>query len=461
MTTDFLNRAKLLSWAKKMFSFFLGQGAMQLLGLATGLLILRWMSIESYAQYSVAFGFQTSVGMLVDLGFSGAVIALVGARVSDPTVIGRYIRTVLHFRTVLFAIALPVGAVGFVWITGRQHWSWPVRGALFASIMFTLFFQGWTSYGSALVMHQRYGDYYRSQFSSGVFRLATTALFHFLSMLSAVATAWINAIAMALMGTFFRHYARPYVQEPPRADAVTNREMIRYVGPTVPPTIFGALEGQITLFLITWFGRSHNIAEVAALGRLTQALIILMAFNGIIVIPYIARLPRAQLAGRYALFLGGGCLVAGGLWGLSVIFPAPLLWVMGPKYQHLTAELPWSIGGWGLYYLGTLMWAMHSARKWVFWWHTSLYCGVLIASQVLGVWLFELGTTLGILHFAFLGAGANLLVQIAGGIYGFWTEKVPRTDSEPSLATIPDPAVAAIWAEEGVVPSILPVETEL
>ncbi len=450
----------MLSWARKIFSFFLGQGAIQLLGLATGLLILRWMSVEAYAQYSVAFGFQTSVAMLIDLGFSGAVIALVGPRISDPTVIGRYIRSVLHFRTILFLIALPVGALGFWWITGRQHWSWPLRGALFGSIMFTLFFQGWTSYGSALVMHQRFGEYYRSQFHSGLFRLVATALFHFISLLSVTATAWINAVAMALMGSSYRSYARPLVQEPPRADPATNSEMLRYVGPTVPPSIFNALEGQITLFLVTWFGRSHNIAEVAALGRLTQALIVLLAFNGIVVIPYMARLPRAKLAGRYALFLAGGCLVAGTLLAISLLFPEPLLWVMGPKYAHLRAELPWSIAGWGLYYLATLMWCMHSARKWVFWWHTSLYCGVLIAAQVVGVQIFQLGTTIGILHFAVLGAAANLLVQVAGGIYGFWTEKIPSGDPNPPLAGIPDPAITATWSEEGILPDAVSAEIE-
>lgn len=442
MTRELLNRAKLLSWAKKLLTFFLGQGAIQLLGLATGLLILRWMSVESYAQYSVAFGFQTTASMLVDLGFSAAVIALVGARISEPAVIGGYIRSVLHFRTVLFAVALPLGTVGFIWITGRQHWGWGVRGALFASILFTLFFQGWTVYGCALVIHHRFGDYYRSQLGSSAFRLVTTALLYGAGLLSAVATAWINALAMALMASCYRFFARPYVRVPARAEAGTNREMIAYVGPTVPPTIFNALEGQITLFLIAIFGRSHNIAEVAALGRLTQALIVLMAFNGIIVVPYMARLPRARLAGRYWLFLAGGCAVAGGLWTLSVVFPAPLMWVMGPKYANLRAELPWSIAGWGLYYLGTLMWAMHSARKWVFWWHTWVYCVVLVVSQVVGVWVFELGTTLGILQFALLGAAANLLVQAAGGVYGFWTEKMPAVDAgtEPALASVPDPA---------------------
>jgi O-antigen/teichoic acid export membrane protein len=436
------------SWARRILSFVLGQGAIQAFSLVTGFLILRWMSVESYAQYSVAFGFQTSIGILIDLGLSGAVVALVGQRVSDPEVVGSYIRSVLRYRTILFVIALPAGAVAFVWMTQRHGWSWPVRGALFASIMFALFFQGWSSYGSALVIRHRFGQYYRSQLSSASFRLASTALLHALSLLSAVSTAWVNAIAMALVGACYRLSARPIVREPPRANPAISREMLRYVGPTVPPTIFNALEGQITLFLVTCFGRSHNIAEVAALGRLMQIVFVLLMFNGVIVVPYFARLPRRRLAGQYVLFLSLGILIATSFWGLSVFAPQPLLWVMGPKYAHLREELPWSVAGFSAYYVGQLLWSMHSARKWVFWWHTSLYCGALISAQIVGVWIFPLGTTIGILHFAFLGAAANLLVQATCGVYGFLTDR-----------RAPDPGGDA-WAEESILPGAVPAACE-
>ncbi len=456
---DFPDRGKLLSWTRKIVTFLLNQGGIQLLSLCTGLLVLRWMSVESYAQYSVAFGFQGSVGMLIDLGFTGTIISLVGARIHEPAVIGKYIRSALHFRTRGFLLGLPVGLAAFWWITGRQHWPWGLRLGLFCSVMFTLYFQGWSScYAGPLIMHQRFGPYYRTQFAGGVFRLAATALLHFVSLLTAATGAWVNALVMALSGNLYRRYSRDLVQEPDRPDPAANREVIRLAAPTIPPVIFTAFEGQVMLFLVTYFGKSHNIAEVAALGRLTQILLVIQAFNELVIHPYIARLPRAKVLGRYCLFAAGGVAMTLGLWAVSLLCPQLLLLVVGPKYAHLRRELPWSVAGWALYYLSGLLWAMHSGRKWVFWWHTTSYCVGMVVAQAAGVYFFDLSTTMGILRFGLLGSGASLLVQVAGGVYGFWLYRHPEEPPPAPDAHAVDPAAgapAAVYTEEGA-PAVLP-----
>lgn len=444
-------RPQLLRWARKLGEFFLGQGAVQLLSLVTGFLVIRWLSVDSYAQYSVAFSFQSSVGMLVDLGFSGAIIALVGQRIHDPKVTGRYIRSVLHSRTLLFVIAAPVAAGAFYWMTGRQGWSVPARLALFSSVLFSLFFQGWTScYSAPLAMHQRYGPFYRAQISSGVWRLAGLSVFQALGALPAPVAAWINGAGLALQGWLYRRECRPLVEEPEQADPEANRELRRYVAPLVPSTVFNALESQTTIFLITWFGRSTNIAEIAALGRLNQALVVLLAFNGIVVSPYVARLARGRLAGQYWLILAGGIGVSAALWAFSLLFPGVLLWIVGGKYAHLQAAVSWSIASWGVYYLSMLMLTMHGARKWVYWWHSALHCTSLIVAQIIGVLVFDLSQTVGVLKFSLLAAVTNLVVQASAGVYGFLTDRT--TDPvAPSPSPATDPATAGAWGEPGAV----------
>jgi O-antigen/teichoic acid export membrane protein len=443
-------RPQIINWGRKLGAFFLGQGAVQLMSLLTGFLVIRWLSVDAYAQYSVAFSFQSSVGTLVDLGFSGAIIALVGPRVEEPKVVGRYIRSVLHYRTLLFLVATPIAAAVFIWMTGRQGWSWPARAALFSSVMFSLFFQGWTScYSAPLAMRHRFGPFYRAQFSSGALRLGAFSLLHLVSALSAAAAAWVNSLGLAVQGALYRRHCRELVDEPPQADPAANLEMRRYVAPLVPTTVFYAFESQITIFLITWFGRSQNIAEVAALGRLTQALVILMAFNGIIVNPLIARLPRRQLAAWYWLMVVGGVAVAAALWAVSIFLPGPLLWIVGKNYAHLHAEVPWAVAGWGVYYLVTLLWTMHSARKWVYWWHSGLQCAVLLAAQIGGVWLFDMSTTMGVLKFSLMAAAANLAVQAAAGVYGFCFDKTGDPEADPG------PDAVTPWNEPEA-PAVLP-----
>src|SRR5690625_2710448 len=86
------------SWIKLAGSFLVGQGALQLIQVLSGFFLFRWLSVEQYAQYSVVFACQSTAGMLVELGFLGAIVALVGNRIQDKKVLGNYIRAGRFFR---------------------------------------------------------------------------------------------------------------------------------------------------------------------------------------------------------------------------------------------------------------------------------------------------------------------------------------------------------------------------
>src|SRR2546429_7619042 len=85
-----LTSSRVQRWAGLITSFLAGQGLIQLLNVVTGFLLLRWMSVESYAQFSIAFGFQSMLQWLVDLGTVGAIVALVGNRGKEREVVGKY-----------------------------------------------------------------------------------------------------------------------------------------------------------------------------------------------------------------------------------------------------------------------------------------------------------------------------------------------------------------------------------
>ena len=438
MLAKLRNSGKARAWLPRIGSFLVGQGAIQALNLVSGFLIIRWLSVDAYAKYSVAFAFQNTVGMLVDLGVSGSIVAMVGARSGQPEVIGAYIRAAKHYRTISFAVVIPIAAGFFIWMSLRQHWGYALQAGLFGSVVFSLFFQGWSAYYSApLLMHHRLGRLYGAQFTSGALRLAASCLFYVAGALSSVATAWINSLSLAWCAVSYKRHAHDLVQEPPQADLAANREMARYLAPVVPGIIFYALQGQLTLFLITFFGKSHNIAEVAALGRLTQALILVGAFNGVIIEPYIARVPHCLLPRRYPLILGGAICLAAALAVGSYFFPGAALWIIGQKYAHLRTAFTWSIGAWGLNYLGGLLWLMHSARKWVYWWHTIFCCATLTVAQAIGVWRLDLSTTVGIFQFSLLTAAANLFVHAVGGLYGFWDEGRKENALAGALGEVP------------------------
>ena len=60
----------------------------QVLTLLSGFLLLRWLSVEEDAQYTITFGFIATLSGLVDLGIAAAVMPLVGDRARDARVVG-------------------------------------------------------------------------------------------------------------------------------------------------------------------------------------------------------------------------------------------------------------------------------------------------------------------------------------------------------------------------------------
>lgn len=401
-------------------NFIAGQGSVQILNLATGFLLLRWLSIEAYAQYSVAFGFQCTLGILIDLGFSSSIIALVGDRGSDKAIVGAYIRAGKYFRYRLFIILIPLAAIAFPLITFKQHWDWRTQILLFISIISSLFFQGWVSYYSApLLINQRLKEFYQPQIVGASSRILLNFTLYSILGLSAWIAAWLNSAAIAINSLLCRIASTSFIIEPKHSDSIIQREMLKYLSPFIPSIIFTALQGQISLLLITLFGETKTIAEVAALGRLGQLFLVLTAFNSVVIEPYIAKVARQYLVKRYFQVLGTAILISLTLCILAFLFPQPLLWLLGSKYQDLQLEASWIVVVSCINYISGVMWTMHSARKWVYWWHSTLYIMLILLTQVVYVVLFKLDTTLNVIYFSLATSGVTAITHIIGGIYGF------------------------------------------
>lgn len=407
-------------WVGLISRFLAGQGTVQLINLITGFLLLRWMSVEAYAQYSVAFGFQSTLGMLIDLGFSGSIIALVGERSTDIEVVGRYVRSARHFRTRLFVVLLPLAAIAFPLFMSKHHWPLLTQALLFISIGIALYFQGWVSfYSTPLLIKQRVNQYYRPQIISAVGRNIFCLILYLASALSSWATAWVNSAVIAINGLLYRKETKNLIAEPVDSDIQANLEMLRYLSPLIPGIIFIAFQGQISVLLITWFGQTRSVAEVAALGRLGQVFLILGAFNAVIVNPYIARLARSYLVRRYLQIVGTATVISIAICVIAFLFPDPFLWILGPKYQNLRTEVSWLLAVSCLNYVGGVMWTIHSARKWIFWWGTIAYIGLLLTTQAICVSVMDLSTTLNVIYFSLITSAVVMLIHIATAAYGF------------------------------------------
>ena len=373
-----------------------GQGLVQLLSLSVGLLLLRWLSISNYAQFSVAFGFQATFGMLTDLGFSGTIIALVGPRGNDPEVVGSYIRSGRHLRNVILVCLTPVAAFVYVGIVRQHHWDLLTSALLFVSIIASINFSGMVSYCAApLLIRGRLPDIFRNQLAGAAFRIVACAILYLAGGLCAWTTSWVNALGFLLIGWLNAWKSRPFVTLPARPVPGVTRQMMRYVMPNLPSLIFFALQGQVSLFLISFFGQTRSIAEVGALGRLSQIFLLLTGFNAAVIEPFMARLPKERVLRSYLMLL------------------------LGAKYASLQQETGWMELGSCTGYLASVAWTMSAARRWIYWTTSWVNIGLILTTQIVFLSLFKVDSTAHVIYFGAASSAAYLTSTLFNGVYGY------------------------------------------
>ena len=400
--------------------YLTGQGLVQLISLSLGLLLLRWLKVDDYAQFSVAFGFQSTLSILTDLGFAGTIIALVGPRGDDRDVVGSYIRSGRHLRNVMLAWLTPLAAIAYIGIVRQHHWSVLSSSLLFVSIVSSIYFSGLVSYyGAPLLIRGRLSHYYRHQLTGAAFRIVACGVLYLGGGLCAWTTSWANALGFLLIGWLNARESQPFVTLPVHPIPAVTRQMVRYVKPNLPALIFYALQGQISLFLISFFGQTRSIAEVGALGRLGQIFLLLSGFNGTVIEPFMARLPKAKVLRSYLAILGTASFICFVVCLAGFSEPKAFLLLLGTKYGSLRRETGWLVFNSCLSYVGSVAWTMCAARRWIYWRTSWLTIILVLTAQIAFLCFFKVDSTIHAIYFGTAAAMAGIISVLYNSIYGY------------------------------------------
>ena len=420
-------------------SFLLGQAALQTVSILMGLYLVRTLSVNAYAQFGLALGFQATASILMDLGFASTIIPLVGDRHADRALVGKYIRGGKSLRDRAFLILSPVVAVTFLVITHKQHWGWPIQLGLLGSVLLALYSSSAASYYSVpLLLYRRLREFYLLQTVSNSGRILIYVVLNAFGSLNSVTAAGISALNATLNGFLLKREGGKAIDWPEKDDPAIRKEMIQYILPALPAILLGAFHGQIALFLISIFGSTVNIAQVVALGRLGQIFYLLMTFNVVIVEPYVARLPRARLLTTYfrliAAALAGGTLLV----LIAFSFPQIFLWVIGPRYAQLQGLIGWVVMTACINYVAGLIWIMNRSRKWLFWRGSIAEISLLAAVQIGYLLIFGVRSTRSAILFNFASSFCYVVAHVYVAILGF-TQRARGEPLDPVRSQIATP----------------------
>jgi len=409
-------------WAGIFSAYFSTQTVTQLLGIATGLLFIRFLPVGQFALYTLAFSVITFFNFLSDLGSTTSLLHFFHRAARGGEDFRPYAAAVLSLRRGAFALgALAVAAAFPAVALAKGFTGWDVAPAT-AGILLCVWFQILVSLRVLdLRLHGLYGLSYRAEMAGASLRLALGAAL----VLAGLLHAWMGVFATAAGTALAAFLARPLEAPLPLSGsglAPYRRKVLRYLLPTLPSALYFSVQGPLLIWLSATFGSTRNIAEVGALGRLG---LLVGIFSGLINTVFLPRLSHVTDERLYRRrFLQFGALLAGvaaTLTAAAALLPGPLLFVLGRHYSGLRSELVLVVAGAGVSLLDAYLVSVNLARSWTRWQSGSLV--LLVLGQAAMISFLPLSRTWNVLLFNLLGSALAFVLQALTAFAGFQRPK--------------------------------------
>lgn len=418
-TTPVIRRA--LQRARIVGNFAIVQGMVQVVSFASGILLIRWLDQSEYAYFTIANAMQGTINVLADMGISIGLVSIGGRVWQDRYRFGQLIATANNFRRRLGVAAIIVVGPILYWLLTRNGASSPHAALLIGAIVIGLFAQ--FSLGVLGVVPRLRSDVSQIQ------KIDLTGAFARLIVLIACAFLFLNAGVAVLAGSMalllqywlLRQYAARMIDLTASENAEDRAAMIGFIKNQAANAVFYCLQGQITVFLISFFGsRATSVAEVGALGRLAMIFAVLGQLLTNIFVPAFARCQNAaRLRLQYFGIVGGVAACCAAVIAAAVFFPNQLLFILGDKYSHLQRELLLMIAGTVLNMLTGTLWFLNASKAWVA--GAWLYIPLTLATQIALIPYTDFSNVRQVLIFNLISAVPSLLLNMSLSYRGFRT----------------------------------------
>jgi hypothetical protein len=414
------------SWKRRLFSLvaLLGRvaaldGVSRIFGILAGILAVQALSKHDYAYFSLTIALTIALEQILNGGASQSLVGLIGRDAANKEIVLRCIGAGLRLRAIAMPLAVVVALAAVPLLYLRQGFT--VAQSAFAAIALVgvLYFQGYRVCTQTLfvVWHKLTPMYRILILGSGV-RLsligALVATGH-ASGWSLLATSLIEA---AIGGICMKRAATRELGARLLPDGDRLRELWRLVAPQWLAILYFAILPQVQVFLVSIFGNTTSIAEVAALGRINQIVIIPTMLFPVLLAP---RLAQAEMRRFYliivAVALGTGTFGLMML-GLAWSFPESLLWLIGKGYATLQVELRLSILAACIVIMISLLDCACVARNWVYHWYSVALIVMTLLVQVAYVHFVPMNSTMGAIGFGVALGVSILLLQMVRFLWG-------------------------------------------
>lgn len=339
------------------------------LAFAAGILLVRYMASTEYGYYTLAIAMIGLAGVLLDLGLSTAVLAVAGRQPALLDKLGHILGDAFVIQKRLAAyMALPCGLF-FILSFRKQGAEYIVILPLLALVAIQTSIATRNTLWLSIVRVR--GDIKLQQrneiITNSTRLLAVTAIA--IVGLNANTALVVNTLAAILTLCLLRKLDAGKIALEIQHRNQYGKELINLVSKQAPNSLYYCFSGQISLWLVGWFGSTEKVAEMGALGRLGVLFAIVGSVFSALIQPYFAKSQSVAnivsgLVKVNIFFIG----LTIGLMAVGRWYPQILLSLLGEKFSGLSDELLWLIFSTAMASWSGALYQIGAARGWIIPW---------------------------------------------------------------------------------------------
>lgn len=415
-----------LPWLKKWSLRFLSvtgtQVLTQLLNGVVAFVLVRTLTKQDYAWFTIASSMAAVLNALNDGGVATAVTSVGGTVWLDRGRFSALMAAALATLNRMSLLAAGVVSPLLAWLLWEKEASWPTI------VLMCLLVAGpqWiatrtTTLATTNRLHSRIRELQEAEVLGAVIRSALTLLPALLGFVNIYIALGAVAVSVAVQGRLVRRQVAPLLDMPGESG---HRQEFHGKIQTVmrrmyPNAVFGCVQSQLATGLLAVLGSASQVADLGALSRLGFFANFLGAPINHIIGPAFARCQDLRkLCRLFAGVLGAYTLILAAFVCL-VSWQAPLvIRLFGPKYLHLEHELFLVAVAISLGFLNQVFWSLNFSRGWVRW--VWINIPLTLSTQVIAAVLLNVNTVAGAAGLMIATSCANLFLGVFVSLRGLW-----------------------------------------
>lgn len=389
---------KVLEWGKLISITGGAQAIVQVVGLISGVIIIRLLPTTEYALYTLANTMLATMTILADSGVTIGVMSEGGKVWKDNKELGAVIATGLDLRK-RFAVASLVIAIPVLAYLLMHHGAsvFVTVATIICIIPAFLAALSDSIYEIVPKLHQDIKQLQKNQIIVSVGRVLLSSITLLIAPISFLVIL-VNAVPRIYGNIQLKKIAsnRALIDSSPNSEI--KKRILRIVKLSIPGLIYYCVSGQLNIWIISFFGQTKSIATMGAISRLTMGVTLFSSVFTILVIPRFTRLPNfkgvvlSAFIKIQVLLLSVSTVVL----IISWLASKELLWVIGNNYANYQTELILAMLSACILLMVGGTYSLYSTKGWIM--HPIQSISISIISTTVGILIFNVSTLKGVLY---------------------------------------------------------------